>query len=299
MRFERLDLNLLVALDALLDEQSVTKAARRLNLSQPATSNALAKLRNHFSDPLIIPMGHRMVLTPFAAGLAPSVRDLLRRARDVVRSANHFDPATASRSFSLIASELIATIFIPRLVRHLACAAPNISLILIEPDAGDPVGDLDSGIADFVIVPKEFANREHPSHKLYEDRWIGAIWTGNRLIGDEMTLDQYLRSRHIVTKFGRAQWMAATSAIVEALGPDASIAVTMPVSAALPEAIVGTDLVATVPERLALPRMADLDIRVVPIPLVLPPIIEVVQWHRERSSEPGMGWMLNTLTALS
>src|SRR5215207_203605 len=104
MRFNRLDLNLLVALDALLSEKSITRASRRLNLSQSATSGVLARLRDYFKDELLVPVGRNLILTPLAVSLVDPVRDVLLQIQRTIEIKPEFDPATATREFRLFAS---------------------------------------------------------------------------------------------------------------------------------------------------------------------------------------------------
>jgi DNA-binding transcriptional LysR family regulator len=120
MRFHRLDLNLLVALDALLTERSVTKAGERLYLSQSAMSGALAKLREHFEDELIVQVGRKMVLTPLAESLQRRVRDVLKMAQSLLGSRPTFDPRTSERRFSIVSSDVVMSVLMDCVVRRLA-----------------------------------------------------------------------------------------------------------------------------------------------------------------------------------
>ena len=124
------DLNLLVALDALLTERNVTRAGNRLNLSQSAMSGALARLRHHFRDELLVPVGRRMMLTPVADGLVAPVRDILLKVRGTLGSKPRFEAATAARHLSLAVSDYVTEILLADVLRAARCEAPLITFDL-------------------------------------------------------------------------------------------------------------------------------------------------------------------------
>src|SRR4051812_40500511 len=134
MRFKGLDLNLLVALDALVETRSVSAAARRLHLSQPAMSAALSRLRDYFRDELLVVSGKRMYPTAFAEGLAPQLKECLQGLDALVSSPNLFDPATAQRTFIIVASDYLTTAVLVPLVARLAERAPGVRLEIVLPD---------------------------------------------------------------------------------------------------------------------------------------------------------------------
>ena len=168
MRFHHLDLNLLVALDALLTEANVSRAARQCALSQSAMSGVLARLRAHFEDDLLVQVGRKMVLTTLARSLAAPVRDLLLQAQSVAVTRATFDPSSSARQFVMMASDYVATVILADLNRALAKTAPGIS-VMLRP-LGDPRmrGDFDDGKVDFVILPDEFLSPFHPRQRLFE-----------------------------------------------------------------------------------------------------------------------------------
>ena len=120
MRLDRFDLNLLVVLDALLEERNVTKASERLHIGQSAASGALGRLRDYFGDELLVPVGRKLTLTPLAQSLVEPVRDTLLRARATIARKPGFDPATAERRFSICASDYVTTVLLAAVVCRLA-----------------------------------------------------------------------------------------------------------------------------------------------------------------------------------
>src|SRR4051812_11090624 len=155
MNLHLFDLNLLVALDALLTERNVTRAGNRLNLSQSATSGALARLRQHFHDELLVPVGRQMVLTPVAEGLVGPVRDILLQVRGTLGAAPRFDPATAARHFSLAVSDYVTDILMADVLRTAREQAPRATFEL-RPLGRRASEDLERGELDFLIAPEGY-----------------------------------------------------------------------------------------------------------------------------------------------
>jgi DNA-binding transcriptional LysR family regulator len=155
MRFKGLDLNLLVAFDALVELRSVSRTGERLGLSQPAVSAALARLREYFDDELMVVDGKRMHLTPFAQTLIPRVRACLNAADTVVATSATFDPSTAIRTFRIISSDYVLAAVLARVARQFASIAPRVRLEFVLPD--EPATErFVRGEMDMIIAPSEF-----------------------------------------------------------------------------------------------------------------------------------------------
>ena len=156
MNLKGLDLNLLVALDVLLRERSITRGGERLGLSQSAMSGALARLREYFSDPLLVPVGRSLMLTPLAEGLSDPVTRILRDIQAAISTRAEFDPAHSDRRFSIMASDYAFTAFMPQLFARLEREAPSVTLQLrqLSPDWHE---ELNRGDIDFLIVPERYA----------------------------------------------------------------------------------------------------------------------------------------------
>src|SRR5215207_1307427 len=163
MRFNKLDLNLLVALDALLTECSISRAATRVHLSQSAMSNALARLRAFFGDDLLVPVGRTMELTPRAQAMKEPVRDVLVRIDSAIVAHPQFDPSRSDRSFQLLVSDYTTVTLMPHLlaltrresatVRFLLCPLPHLE---------QPARALVRGEADLLVVPRNYCSPDHP-----------------------------------------------------------------------------------------------------------------------------------------
>src|SRR6266700_6150084 len=152
MDFGGLDLNLLVAMDALFAEKSVSRAGERLHLSQSATSGALSRLRDAFHDPLLVQVGRKMTLTPLAEGLVEPVRTFLLQAEAILHNSPAFDPSTSTRKFRLMMSDYVETVLMTELLPRIEKLAPGVTVELISNVEGGSE-ELDRGEIDLAIIP--------------------------------------------------------------------------------------------------------------------------------------------------
>ena len=284
------DLNLLVALDALLAERSVTRAGSRLNLSQSAMSGTLARLRHHFHDELLIPVGRQMVLTPVAEGLVDPVRDILLRVRGTLGSKPQFDHATARRHLSLAVSDYVTEILMADVLREARGEAPHITFEL-RPMGRRANEDLESGELDFLVAPEGYVSAGQPTEVLFADTYTCVAWAGNRGIGNRLTLDQYLNLGHVVVNVSRGE---ARSNYDEQFLRRAELKRRVEVSVSAfslaPQLVVGTDRVTTITTRLAAKYAETLPLRLIPLPFEMPPMVEMLQWHQVHDYDPAHHW---------
>ena len=297
MRFRNLDLNLLVALDALLAEQHVTRAAERVSLTQSAMSGALARLREHFDDALVVKFGHghKLTLTPLAVALRKSVRDILLQTQAVMNTCPAFDPGRSSRHFPIVASDFVDTVLMPDVVKSLAASAPHVVLELLHPLSAKIASDLDRGEVDLLIVPLQYASQEHPSEILFQDRMSCVVWERNSMVEDQLSLKQYLGLQHVAMNFGRARMQSFEGEFLESSGYHRNVSTWVSSFIVLPDMVVGTNRIATVPSRLAQHYAKFLPIRILPPPLDFPEVFEVVQWNRHQESDLAIQWLRRTL----
>ncbi|AKJ00424.1 LysR family transcriptional regulator [Archangium gephyra] len=289
MRFQNLDLNLLVALDVLLEERNVSRAATRLHLSQSAMSGALGRLREFFGDELLVQVGRQMVPTARAESLAPQVRDILRRIQSAVEETPGFDPASARRTFRIATSDYITEVLLAEVVRRLQRMAPGISLELVPPGTSMHEA-LQRGELDFIITPDAHTQDLHPKEVLFEETYGCVVWTGNTRVGNSLSLKRYLELGHIGVHLGR-QAPSAEQEFLDRFGHERRLEVTVPSFCTVPHLLVGTDLVATMHSRLARLYARFLPLRVLPSPIEFPPLVEMVQWSRYFEGDPGLRWM--------
>ncbi|MFL9944251.1 LysR family transcriptional regulator [Paraburkholderia graminis] len=294
MRLGHFDMNLLVALDALLDTRSVTRASERLHIGASATSSALGRLREYFDDELLMQVGRRMELTPLGRSLAQPVREILLTVQSTVVARLEFDPAQARRNFVIRASDYLTTVLLVDVVQRLQREAPGITLHIA--NMADDVPDrLDRGEVDFVIYPSVSVNATHPSQTLFEETFSCVVWTGNPRVGDTLSLDEYRQLGHVAATFGDSRSVSFESLAMANLGVSRSIEVTTTNFNTLPQLVIGTTRIATVHTRLAQIYCHYLPLRLLPLPMKLPPLVEVMQWHAINNSDPAHVWMRRVL----
>jgi LysR family transcriptional regulator, nod-box dependent transcriptional activator len=294
MRFNKLDLNLLVALDALLTDCSITKAADRLNLSPSATSNALARLREYFDDELLVQVGRRMEPTPRAQGLLEAVRDVLMRVDSTIAVQPAFDPATCDRVFRIFVSDYTQMVFVPHvlaLASEQRCSARFDFL----PQVANPGRSLERVEADLLIIPRSFLSPDHPEEVLYNEEFVCVVWRGSPLARGELTFERYLAASHVVMQPQGNVGDSFETWFVKRYGVTRRVAVTSYGFSALPAMVVGTDCIATLHTRLARQMQAAWPIELRPPPIPIAAMEQSVQWHKYRSQDPGLMWLRGLL----
>lgn len=290
MRIESLDLNLILALEAIMRLRSVSAAAQELNLTQPALSRALARLRRHFEDELVVPIGRQMVPTEFGSQLFVIATELLHETRAFVQQRPGFDPHTAIREFVVAASDYVSMVFLTKLVRKLAVVAPGLAIRVISVDI---INDtmFDRGEIDFAILPQMVLNPAHPSVELFQDTFICVAWKDNPLIGEQLDAEKYLGLRHVTTAFGSTARDSHFENFLHTNHISVQTALALPNFSQLPEFVIGTPFVATIHARLAEKLPADLPLRLFQVPIDIPLLSENLQWHRARQHDVAAGWL--------
>jgi DNA-binding transcriptional LysR family regulator len=291
MELTSVDLNLLVALDALLDERSVTRAADRLGLSQPGMSNTLARLRRLFGDPLLVREGLTLVPTPRADSLRQPVQEALALIRHALDNRDGFDPATGHATFTVSCSDYSLLMLIGPLVRHLAATAPGLTIQVV-PRAADAVRLLRDGEADFVIEPVEIMpDVTLPRMRLFTDRWLCCVWEGTTEVGDRMTMETYLRLGHVVYSAARGHPISLVDTHLAQAKVPRRIEFTVESFLLAPFLLQGTDLVTVVPERAAGHLRRTAAVRFLEPPIQLPSITEMLWWSPRHTMDPAHAWL--------
>ena len=294
MRFKKLDLNLLVALDVLLKERSVSRAAEVLNLSASAVSNSLGRLREYFDDELLVQIGRKMELTPRAEGLHTAVRDVLLRIESTIADQPVFDPSGSDRVFRMLASDYTQMVLAPSLLA-LATTAQSTVRFEFLPQVSAPDKQLERGEADLLIVPTGFMSPDHPREVLYHEDFVCVVWRGSNLAQGELTFDRYVNSGHVVMVPVGGQGQAFEGWFLKRHGVTRRVAVSTYSFVTLPVMLVGTEYIATVHARVArrLAQAFPLEIR--PTPMPFDRMEQSVQWHKFRTNDPGLVWLRGML----
>ncbi|HVY82762.1 MAG TPA: LysR family transcriptional regulator [Steroidobacteraceae bacterium] len=291
MHFEQLDLNLLVALDALLTERSITAAGVRVHLTQSAMSGALSRLREFFNDELLTQVGRKMVPTPLGESLAEPVRQILLEIKATINAKPRFDPATSTRHFSVMMSDYVATVLMSEVLRRAEAAAPRVRFNIVSNDVGNPIEFLERADVDLLIMPREYLSDKHPREDLYTDDYVCVVWTENPLVGDVLTQEQYLGLGHVVLQFGRGRIPVQDEWFLTTLGLTRRIDVLAMNFNSVPQLVVGTKRIATIHRRLAEYYAKYLPLRILAPPYQLPSLTEAVQWHSLFTEDGGNRWL--------
>jgi LysR family transcriptional regulator, nod-box dependent transcriptional activator len=294
MKLAQFDLNLLVALDALLTERNVTRAGMRIHLSQSATSAALARLRNFFQDQLLIPVGGKMIPTPAAQSLVKPVRDLLLQAKATIATRARFDPRDSRRRFSVAVSDYATTVFMADALRTIQRLAPHITFELL-PTGERAVEALESGTLDFLIVPEMNASKAHPRMPVFEDTHTVIAWTGNVGLGTSISLEEYLNWGHVAIHVGEGPGPNFDEWFLRHLKYKRKAEVVTHSFDVVPHLVVGTNRIATLATRLARRYARFLPLKLIPLPLDLPSMTEVLQWHKYHDKDPSFTWLRKIL----
>lgn len=295
MRFKKFDLNLLVALDALLAERSVSRAALRLNLSPSATSDALSRLREFFGDELLVQVGRRMEPTPRADSLQHAVRDMLVRLDSTITSEPSFDPSRSDRRFRIYASDYTQMVLAPQAMRLAAAEHCQASFDFL-PQVANPQRHLESGDADLLVLPRSLMSDEHPTEALYDENFVCVLWAGSRLARSTLTRDRYLAAGHVVMRPpATSEDSSFEDWFVKREGHQRRIAATSYGFATVPGLLVGTEWVATMHGRLAVLLGEVWPLALRPCPVTIPPMTQAMQWHSYRTQDPGLEWLRGLL----
>jgi DNA-binding transcriptional LysR family regulator len=290
MRFRGLDLNLLAVFDGLMQTHSVSATARQMNLSQPAMSAALARLRDYFGDPLLVSYGKRMHPTAFAESLLPQVRQCLGGIEALLATSASFDPATSQRSFRIVASDYLVAAVIAPMQERLAIEAPGVRLKLSYPD--ENTGHLlDDGKVDLAINPREWLAPDNPAELLFEERHVVVGWAGNPLMAAPLDEEAFLAAGHVSVAIGARINASFADRHMALLGKTRRVEVEAASFATVPWLLVNTPRISVMHERLARVAARMFPIRIQPLPFAFPVMEEHVQYHHTRAQDEGLGWM--------
>ena len=290
MRFKGLDMNLLVALDCLLSERNVSRAAEKLFLSQSATSGALTRLREYFEDELLVQLGRNMVMTPRAIELLPAVRNVLLQVEGTIIKRPEFDPMTARRDIRIIASDYMITVAIAPALTRIQPMAPDLNFHLLTPRE-NPRERLERGEVEFLAMPDVYLSPSHPSVPLFSDTYRAVAWSGNdRVQGDTISLEDFLKMRHVTVNFNE-NGPSFEAWFTQRFGADRAVDISTSSYSSIPYLIVGTQRLALMHRRLAEAFAAILPLKLLVPPVDIPPVHETLQWHLFNESDECLKWV--------
>lgn len=287
----------LVALNALLEERSVSRAARRLGVTQSAMSHALARLRERFDDPLFVRAGHGLVPTARAEAMAPRLSLGLSELERAVTEAEPWSPLSAKRSFRLDITDYGELLLLPPLLARLAREAPGVDLRVTR--AGDGSEALTRGDVELMVgvlgagQPAGLRGRA-----LFRDRFVCVMREGHPLADQPLTVERFAEARHaLIAPRGTPGGIVDTA--LAKLGLERRVALTVPHFLAAPYIVAGSDLVLTLAERVARALAAHLPLLIVEPPLDLPTFTTSLFWHERLDLDPGHQWMRGLLVEVA
>jgi len=286
------DLHQLRAFEVLLREHSLTRAARELNVTQPALSKTLAQLRRYFDDPLFVRIAGGMEPTPKALRLQSLVRDILDRAASLRSEHVVFDPRTSRRTFNFCVVDAGIIKLLPPLVTRLIAEAPNVRLRALQVDAQHLESALESGKLDFAMGSFGGLGKGIRRQPLWTERYVSVARKGHPRLTAQPSLRAFAAEKHVlVSTVGTGHAHQLTERAVEAAVPAENIVCRVPMFLAAAMVVKHTDAVATLPLSIASVLADDLDLTVIRPPFRLPKIEIFQYWHARFHREPGNQWI--------
>jgi LysR family transcriptional regulator, nod-box dependent transcriptional activator len=291
-----MDLNLLKAFDALMQERNVTRAAERLGVTQPSASAAFARLRLLFGDELLVKSGREMRATPFAERIAERIHTMLLEVEDIVTSHEAFDPHHDEQTFRVMVTDYTALILMGPVTRTLAAEAPRVRLELVTHGMGDHADRLHSGEVDLAVVPDRLSRHSGlPREELFTDEFALAGWRENPHVTDSMTIADFAAAPYLSFSVGSEPSMV--DSLLTELGHDTRANVLVASFVTGPLLLRGTTFVTFIQRRLADLLAETAELRVVAPPFEIPPLLETLTWHPRSTTDPGHRWLRKQIVA--
>lgn len=293
MHIYGIDANLLVSLDALLRETSVTRAARRVGLTQSAMSHALARLREHLGDPLLVRAGRQMVLTPKAEALAPRVARLVEEMSRLFAPDEGFDPAALARAFSLRTTDHILFVLMPEIDALLNTEAPGVDLLVTSLNE-QGVDVLRHGQCDLVVGVFNDLPSDVREQALFTDRFVCLVRKEHPVARTGLSLAQYGAMPHVLVA-PRGTPGGIVDRVLAEHGLRRRVARSVPHFLVAPFLVTHSDAVVTMSERMAQRISPLLDLAVLEPPVTLPHYTLSMAWHERHEGDPAHRWLRDVL----
>lgn len=298
MNIKGIDLNLLIAFDAVMRERNITLAARRIGLSQPALSHALSRLRRALGDPLFVRTGHGMEPTPYAERLAEPIRRACNLIGDALCVGNAFEPAKSNRIFTFYMTDIGEVVLLPSLLRCLQKEAPQVGIKVVRiPQFGVhdamATGEVDLAVGLFPSLQTGFYEQ-----RLYRDNFVCIARHDHPAIGNSLTAKQFGEIPHVMVSSTGTGHEAAIENVFAAQQVKRSIALTVPDFVVLPTIVAQTDLIVTIPERVARSFPSSINIKLLKPPIAFPDIEIKQHWHERFHHDPANRWMRSVIARL-
>lgn len=290
MHLNRVDLNLLVVLDAIYTEGGITKAARKLHLTQPAISHALSRLREMFGDPLFERQGQAMAPTPLARGIIEPVRRSLRDLEITLNQVARFDPSTSQARFTIAVRDVLEATLLPALMERVAREAPQIEIAAVRADRRELESELAMGTLDAAIDVLLPLSEQIRHGRIGIDPMVVMARKGHPAVGQGLDLPTYLRQDHILVSSRRAG-PGLEDVELSRHGHQRRIRLRCQHYFAACSVVSRTDLILTMPETYARIASQQFGNQILPFPLTMPTLDAHLYWHANVEDEPANRWL--------
>ena len=294
MSLNKVDLNLFIVFDAIYTEANLTRAGQIVGITQPAVSNALARLRDTFNDPLFVRTAQGMVPTPMAQNIIGPVRHALQLLRVSVQESRIFDPAQASKTFRMSMPDLTEATLLPPLFRRLRRLAPGVKVESMLARRRETTTELAAGHLDFALDAPLNTDPQVRHVKLLEDRYVCAMRADHPLARQKLTLEQYLSLSHIHIS-SRRSGLGLVDLALGRMGLQRRVALRSQHYLMASQVIAQTDMVVTVPERFARHH----GLHQAELPVDLAPLETHLYWHESTDQDPANRWMREQLVEIA
>jgi len=284
------DFNLLKALEALLDERSVTGAAERLSLTQPAVSGILTRLREHFDDPLFIRAQRGMVPTSRALALAGPVKQLLAEVEGMLRPQG-FEPASASMTLTIAATDYALRAVMVPFLSALRKQAPGIRVAVV-PVADNLHAQLERGDVDLALITPETSSPGLHTRLLFDERYVCVLRADHPDATAPLTLERFCALDHALVSYSGSPFAGATDKALAAMGRARRVTLSVTSFLVLQDFLRVSDLIAVVPHKLALVTHG---LALLEPPLAIPGFTKIAAWHERTQRDPGRNWIRSLL----
>ena len=297
MNMTDLDLNLLRVFDAIATEGSVTVAGERIGLSQPAMSNALARLRQLFDDPLFVRTPRGMRPTPFAQQLAQPVREALRLIQTALQQHAGFDPRSSGNTFRFYMSDIGEMVFLPGLLERVKHDAPGVKIEVVRIPIKDVHAALEAGEIDLAVGFLPGLTTGMRQQPLFREHYVCMLRADHPLIGARISAKQFREAAHVLVSYaGTGHQVIEETFIAEGLSE--RIAVRVPHFLVVPMILARTDLIVTVPSRVAAVFARLGNFKVLKLPLAMPSFEVRLHWHERFHQDPANRWLREVMAEL-
>ncbi|PRC91292.1 LysR family transcriptional regulator [Solimicrobium silvestre] len=290
-----IDLNLLVVFNEIFQEQQISSVAKRLNLSQPAVSNALARLRRTFDDQLFVRTKEGMQPTPFAEQLAEPIRLALNGLTEAMNVHEKFDAANSNRHFNIALTDVAELYFMPKLINHCTLLAPQVRISTERTARLDLMAEMGAGKIDVAIGAFNEVSEALYQRRLFKQNYVVMMRAEHPLAGEALSIERFMAAEHLMVASNESPYDKINQDLEKA-GILDRVKFSVPHFTAVPYIISNSDLLVTVPQKLAESTALPFKLHYQHHPLNLPDLQTNIFWHRRYHQDQGNQWLRSLIS---